>query len=84
MASVAELRAFALRDRSAVADAKTAYWVAWKRKHGAAGAIAMADMLRRQVKAARPDWPSSQERREDLRIHARVSAMLRRVPARGR
>ena len=75
-----ELVAFATRDWRAVDDAKRQYWVDWKRRHGAAGAIALAEDLRRQAKLARPDWPSDAERLDDLRTHLRVSALLQRVP----
>lgn len=80
MRSRAELRAFASRDRRVVDEDKTRYWVAWKHRHGVAGAIALADDLRRQARLARPDWPSEADRLDDLRAHLRLSALLQRVP----
>ena len=46
-----------------------AYWTA----------LAVADGLRRHVKALRPDWPSAEDRERDLEVHARVSEGLRSV-----
>ena len=72
------------RDWDNASRSKARYWSAWKQQHGAAAGIAMADELRRQVLAARPGWPSEEERREDLRSHLEVIDALRRVPPRGR
>jgi hypothetical protein len=77
-------RAFLDRDWSAVARSKERYWRDYKRTHGVAAAVRLADGLRQQVLAARPDWPSAEEREEDLATHLRVIDVIRRVrvPAR--
>jgi hypothetical protein len=59
---------------------KERYWRDHKREHGPAAGIRIADELRRQVLAVRPDWPSEREREEDLATHLRVIEVLRRVP----
>lgn len=84
MRTAEELVAFARRDRERVQREKERYWVEWRRAHGSAEASALAERLRVQARKARPDWPSEAERMDDLRVHVRVSELLRRVPVRGR
>jgi hypothetical protein len=60
------------------------YWRDWKKEHGPAAGIRMADELRRQVLMMRPGWPSDRERLEDLAAHLKVIDALRRVPPRRR
>jgi len=81
---VKALREFARRDWSAAARAKELYWADWKREHGPAAGIRVADELRRQVLAARPDWPSESERQEDLATHLRMIEVIRRARPRPR
>ena len=71
-------------DWSAAARAKELYWADWKREHGPAAGIRVADELRRQVLAARPDWPSESEREEDLATHLRMIEVIRRARLRPR
>jgi hypothetical protein len=79
-----DLRAFIERDWDAAARDKERYWRDHKRAHGPAAGILLGEALRRQVIAARPDWPSEEERAEDLATHLRVLDVLQRVPARAR
>ena len=72
------------RDWDAVARAKTETWLAWKKEHGSAGAIRLADELRAQVAAQRPGWPRDNDRLEDIMCHVRVAETLGRVPPRRR
>ena len=72
------------RDWDVVARAKTDVWLAWKKKHGAAGAIRLADELRAQVAAQRPGWPRDNDRLEDIISHVRVAEALSHVPPRRR
>jgi hypothetical protein len=74
-----DLRAFARRDWTAIAKSKARFWIEAKRRMDGAEALSIGEVLRRQVLAARPDWPSPSERAEDLSTHARVSAALSRV-----
>jgi hypothetical protein len=78
------LREFLERPVRTAARDKERYWRDYKREHGPAAGVRLADELRRQVLAARPGWPSEQERAEDLATHLRLIEVLRRVPARGR
>ena len=68
---------FALADRL-----KALYWRDWKRRHGSAAGIRIADELRKQALAARPRRTLDEDRRRDEATHARVLAALTRVPAR--
>jgi hypothetical protein len=83
MRDPAALLDFVRRDRAAAARAKALYWRDWKRRHGAAAGIRMADELRRQVLLMRPGWPSPRERLADRASHLRVIEALRRVAPRG-
>jgi hypothetical protein len=84
MRDPAALREFLDRDWASAEADKERYWRDYKRAHGPAAGIRIADELRRQVLAARPDWPSEREREEDLATHLRVIEVLWRVPARPR
>lgn len=84
MADPESLRAFIDRDWSAIARSKERYWLDYKRTHGVAAAMRLADGLRQQVLAARPDWPSAEEREEDMATHLRVIDVIRRIPVRSR
>lgn len=77
-----DLRAFAGRDWTSIAESKARFWIEAKRKMHGAEALSIGEILRRHALAARPDWPSSSERAEDLATHARVSAALARVSRR--
>lgn len=63
----------------AVERSKARYWAEAKRKLTPLEALRIGDELRRQVELLRPDWPTPEERAEDVATHARVSAMLRSV-----
>jgi hypothetical protein len=63
---------------------KALYWRAHKLEHGPAAGIRIADELRRQVLAQRPEWPSARERAEDHEAHLRVLDVLERTPSSGR
>lgn len=79
-------RADALVDRDwrSLERGKELYWSAWKVQHGPAAGIRVAEALREQVRRARPDWPSDDERREDLETHLRVLGIIARVGRVGR
>ena len=80
MRDPAALRAYVERDWSAFARDETRTW----RDTSPAERFRVAAELRRQVVDARPDWPSDEERAEDLATHLRVIDALRRVPRRAR
>ncbi|MFO0568453.1 MAG: hypothetical protein U0263_22515 [Polyangiaceae bacterium] len=70
------------RERRAADRAKELHWREQWFSHGPAAGIALADELRRQVVAQRPDWPSAAERAEDHASHLRVLDALDRVASR--
>lgn len=74
-----DLRAFARRDWTSIAESKARFWIEAKRQMEPGEGLSIGDVLRRQVLAARPDWPSPTERAEDLSSHSRVSAALSRA-----
>ena len=74
-----DVRAFARRDWSAVAESKAGFWADRKRTMTAGEALAIAEALRIHVRALRPDWPDPRSRDEDLAVHARVAEALRAV-----
>jgi hypothetical protein len=50
----------------------------------AADALRVGDELRHYVSSLRPDWPSKDDRLDDLAVHIRVAESLRRVAKSGR
>jgi hypothetical protein len=77
----ADIRAYVERNWNAVRDLKDRYWAEAKRALTPDEALAVGDQLRQHVRTLRPDWPDAGQRRADLAVHARVSALLRRVPS---
>jgi hypothetical protein len=77
-----DLLAFARRDWSLVAEAKTKFWQDRKRDHAPDDILAVGEQLRQHARSVRPDWPSDSERAADLAVHLRVTGALRAVPTR--
>jgi hypothetical protein len=77
--NAAEIRAYLARDWQAIADEKDRFWLEQRRRRGVAWGFEVADALRREVLALRPEWPSPDERNADRAVHERVSASLQRV-----
>lgn len=78
------IRAFVERDWSRIEEAKAAFWKGKKPGMSAAELLAIGDELRRYAQRVRPDWPTVQDRAEDLAVHLRVSDALRAVRAKSR
>lgn len=78
------VRRFVHRDWSAVAASKTRSWHALKTRQSAAEVLRIADQLRTHAQRLRPDWPTRQDRLDDLLIHQRVGEALRAVVCRSR
>ena len=76
-----DIRAYVERDWSAVQALKERYWAERKRALTPERALRIGDELRRYVKTLRPDWPDKEQGEADLRVHLRVSELLRRVPS---
>jgi hypothetical protein len=74
-----DILAYVNRDWRAIARHKERFWAERKKQMTPAEALALADDLYAYVAQLRPDWPSDEERDEDLARHARVSEMLRRA-----
>lgn len=72
---------FARRDWNALAGLKADHWATLKARRGPDAGLLIADELRRHARETRPDWPSEQDRQDDLEVHIRVSAALRSVHA---
>lgn len=79
MRDLAALRDFVERDWGAAERDEDRWWREHEREHGSDAGFLVGAGLRRHVLAARPDWPSEQERAEDLATHLRVIDVLRRV-----
>lgn len=76
--------AYARRDWAAFERMKRERW-AEQRAHMTAGEVLrMGDELRDYVRSRRPDWPTSEDRQNDLAVHIRVSEILCRVQPPGR
>jgi hypothetical protein len=70
---------FANRDWYGLELRKERYWAERKSSMTPAEALQVADDLRQWVRSLRPDWPSAEERREDLTHHTYLSNALRSV-----
>lgn len=70
---------FAIRDREEPARLKAAHWEEYRRRHGLEGALRISADLFAWARAVRPDWPTAEDRRQDLETHVRVGEMLRSV-----
>lgn len=76
----ADIRAYANRDWRHVQELKDRYWIERKQSLTPAEALDLGDDLRQWALSVRPDWPSPQERREDLAHHTDLANLLLRVP----
>ena len=78
-----DIAAFVRRDWSAVTACKEDQWLTERRRRGVRWCFEIAEDLRRQAARLHPDWPTVDERADDLDTHVRVGAALRRVRAAG-
>jgi hypothetical protein len=74
-----EIQSYVSRDWAAARESKDAFWAARIARLGPIEGLRIADELRRQVVRQNPDWPSGEERHDDLAAHARLSELLRRA-----
>lgn len=75
----AHLREFATRDRSAVQDAKAAYWSGRFQHDGGAGSWRIAQELAAYARRVRPDFPTPRDRDEDMAHHLKLKALIDRA-----
>jgi uncharacterized protein YdaT len=78
------LQQFARRDWSTVATSKARQWQALKRERSVAEVLELTDRMRRHAQQIRPDWPTTRDRLDDVRVHQRVGEALRAVAGRPR
>ena len=71
------IRDYVRRDWQLARRAKDAFWAERIARLGPTEGIRIADELRRQVQRQNPEWPSAEERRQDLEAHLRLSELLR-------
>jgi hypothetical protein len=74
-----DLIAFARRDWAALAEVKREFQRARVAARGAVVHFEIVDMLRAQVHAQRPNFPSAEEREADLLAHVQLAERLRRA-----
>jgi hypothetical protein len=79
VASADELREYLRRDWGLLGQAKHDFWINRRRLMPAIEALRIADELRRQVHAIRPDWPPPADRDADLAAHVHVTEILGRA-----
>jgi hypothetical protein len=77
-----DILAFAQRDWGAIEEHKRRYWA--DHPTSVDERLRIADELRRYALALHPDWPTREQREEDLATHMRVGEALRRVRRSGR
>ncbi|MEM7481612.1 MAG: hypothetical protein AAF481_10600 [Acidobacteriota bacterium] len=75
-----DLRGYANRSRSSLAEIEAAYWRSRKDRFGAGEGLRIAAELREHVRTVRPDWPTPEDRLADLQAHIRLGELLRSVP----
>lgn len=72
--------AFVNRDWESVGRLKEERWVERQRAMSNVELLRLSESLWLQARAARPEGPSEEERREDLETHLRVGHLLRSIP----
>lgn len=73
------IRSYMDRDWAAVRASKDAYWAERIDRLGAIEGLRIAEQLRLQVLRRDPEWPSADQRREDLAHHVHFAEKLRRA-----
>ena len=76
MALTDGLREYMARDWAAVRESKERYW---SKDLSAADRIRLAESLRLSVLAASPEWPSEEDRIDDLDAHEHLAGRIRRA-----
>jgi hypothetical protein len=74
-----DVQAFVKRDWVAVRAAKEAYWAREFAAKGSAATFAASEALWRHMRLIRPDWPTDEERQEDLAHHVALKALIDRA-----
>ena len=74
-----EIQSYVSRDWAAARESKDAFWATRIARLGPIEGLRIADELRRQVIRQNPEWPSAQDRHDDIAAHSRLSGLLRRA-----
>jgi hypothetical protein len=77
--STVSIRAYLARDWDAARAGKRTYWRDRLDRGGLAEALRVTDQLRAWIRSIDPDWPSKEDREEDLETHRRVAETLARA-----
>lgn len=72
-------RAFVRRDWAAVAQLKGEHWAREFAARGPVATLEASVALWRHMRAVRPDWPTAQERRDDLAHHIALKRAIDRA-----
>jgi hypothetical protein len=75
----AALRAYVRRDWRAIAASKRTYWANRHRNEGSHATVDASRALLLEMRRARPDYPTPEDRRADLDAHVRLQALLERA-----
>ena len=75
----AAVRSFMRRDHDLVAESKRDYWAARFRAEGGVATWRAGQTLRDHARRARPDWPTEDDRAEDLKHHVTLTRLLDRA-----
>jgi hypothetical protein len=73
---VDDLKEFARRRRDLVDRLKADFWAERKRALTPLDALEIAEGLRRQAIALKPEWPSPEDRADDLHHHQELARKL--------
>ncbi|MBN1945306.1 MAG: hypothetical protein JW797_06485 [Bradymonadales bacterium] len=79
---VEEIRAFARRDHDLVENLKRRYWTHRHREVGPAGFFELGSWIYYHARQLNPEYPTEEQRREDLAHHVRLARLLEQVAAR--
>ena len=74
-----DLHSYLDRDWALARASKDRYWAECKQTLAPEEALRIAEGLRLQARALRPDWPDAKQREADRETHVRVSERLRSV-----
>jgi len=73
------IREFANRNRTLVEEEKRRHWAVQYRRLGPEVTWAAGQRLREHMSVVRPDWPTAQERADDLAHHIELKRKLDRT-----
>jgi hypothetical protein len=73
------IKEYVNRDWAMVRQSKEDHWRELLEQKGASEFLRALDRLRDHMKLLHPDWPTAEERADDLRSHIRVAELLRRA-----